>query len=128
MEKILSHLLSPTKLWSRSEILHQPSLIPANPGLYAWYFKGIPSRVPTEGCLAWKGSTLLYVGISPSKPTRSDRKSSQQNLRKRIRYHLQGNAFGSTLRKSLGCLLSETLGIRLQQVGSSGKQIHFAEG
>lgn len=78
--------------------------------------------VPTESCVAWQGLTLLYLGISPSGRT------SKQNLAERIRYHFNGNAYGSTLRTSLGCLLSEKLGIRLQQIGDSGNRIHFAEG
>jgi hypothetical protein len=63
------------------------------------------------------GSWLLYVGISPKMPT-ADGRLSRQNLRTRLRYHYRGNAAGSTLRLTLGCLLSETLGIELQRVGS----------
>ena len=48
-------------------------------------------------------------------------------MRERIRYHYQGNAEGSTLRLTLGCLLSEELDIELQRVGS-GKRMTFAEG
>lgn len=65
---------------------------------------------------------MLYLGISPS------RKNSKRNLAKRIREHFRGNAYGSTLRKTLGCLLSEQLGIRMQKVGNSGNRIHFAGG
>ena len=46
---------------------------------------------------------------------------------KRIRYHYQGNAEGSTLRLTLGCLLSEELDIELRREGS-GKRVTFAEG
>ena len=48
-------------------------------------------------------------------------------MRERIRYHYQGNAEGSTLRLTLGCLLSEELDIELRRVGS-GKRMTFAEG
>ena len=48
-------------------------------------------------------------------------------MRERIRYHYQGNAEGSTLRLSLGCLLSEELDIELRRVGS-GKRMTFVEG
>ena len=42
--------------------------------------------------------------------------------------HYCGNAYGSTLRLSLGCLLSGQLGIQLRRVGS-GKRLSFtAEG
>ena len=40
---------------------------------------------------------------------------------------LAGNAEGSTLRKTLGCLLSDELGIQLRRVGS-GRRRTFAEG
>lgn len=49
---------------------------------------------------------------------------SKQTLRSRIRYHYRGNAAGSTLRLTLGCLLAETLGIRLCRVGS-GERLTF---
>ena len=48
-------------------------------------------------------------------------------MRERIRYHYQGNAEGSTLRLTLGCLLSEELDIELRREGS-GKRVTFAEG
>jgi hypothetical protein len=40
---------------------------------------------------------------------------------------MTGNAEGSTLRLSLGCLLSEQLGIQLRRVGS-GNRYTFAQG
>ncbi len=40
---------------------------------------------------------------------------------------MNGDAEGSTLRLSLGCLLSERLGIQLRRVGS-GKRMTFSEG
>ncbi|WP_244328665.1 GIY-YIG nuclease family protein [Streptomyces marokkonensis] len=45
-------------------------------------------------------------------------RASTQNLRKRVRYHYRGNAAGSTLRLTLGCLL----GLELRRVGS-GKRM-----
>jgi hypothetical protein len=67
-------------------------------------------------------TTLLYVGISP-KPPPSIGSPSRQTLRTRIRYHFSGNAEGSTLRLTLGCLL----GIELRRVGS-GRRRTFAAG
>ena len=52
---------------------------------------------------------------------------SKQTLRKRLRYHYRGNAYGSTLRLTLGCLLGEQLGIQLRRVGS-GTRLTFADG
>jgi hypothetical protein len=52
---------------------------------------------------------------------------SRQTLRSRLRYHFRGNAEGSTLRLSLGCLLSQSLGIELRRVGS-GRRMTFGVG
>src|SRR5262249_45882841 len=57
----------------------------------------------------------------------SGRRPSGQTLWHRIRYHMRGNAYGSTLRLTLGCLLADELGIKLQRVGS-GKRLTFASG
>ena len=110
-----ANLLAPDKLWSRSEILANPSSIPRKPGVYAWYFLEIPPNVPINNCHRLNQFTLLYVGIAP----RRTNKPTKQNLAARIRYHLSGNAFGSTLRLSLGCLLSQRLNINLLKTGSS---------
>ena len=120
-------LLSPQKLWSREDVLRSPSVVPAAPGVYAWYFKRAPANVPTEGCLTIDGKVLLYVGISPKAPPTNGRPPSRQNLRTRLRYHMCGNAEGSTLRLTLGCLLSEELGLQLRRVGS-GKRLTFCDG
>lgn len=69
----------------------------------------------------------MYAGISPKQMPASGRGPSLENLQKRIRYHYTGNAEGSTLRKTLGCLLTDELGIQLRRVGS-GKRMTFAEG
>jgi hypothetical protein len=45
----------------------------------------------------------------------------------RARYHYTGNAAGSTLRLTLGCLLAGRLGIQLRRVGS-GRRLTFAVG
>jgi hypothetical protein len=39
-----------------------------------------------------------------------------------VRYHLRGNAEGSTLRLTLGCLLAAKLGIELRRVGSGARR------
>jgi hypothetical protein len=44
-----------------------------------------------------------------------------------IRYHYRGNAEGSALRLTLGCLLSTQLGFCLRRVGS-GSRLTFATG
>ena len=50
-----------------------------------------------------------------------------QSLWDRIRYHYCGNAEGSTLRLTLGCLLAKELGVHLRRVGS-GKRLTFHTG
>jgi hypothetical protein len=121
------NLLSPQKLCSREEVLRTPSVVPAAPGVYAWYFKRSPASVPTEGCLTIDDKVLLYVGISPKAPPANGRPASRQNLRTRLRYHMRGNAEGSTLRLTLGCLRSDELGLQLRRVGS-GNRLTFCDG
>lgn len=48
-------------------------------------------------------------------------------MRLRLRAHYAGNAEGSTLRKTLGCLLSDELGLQLRRVGSGNRKT-FAHG
>ena len=55
------------------------------------------------------------------------RSPSRQTLQDRVRYHYGGNAEGSTLRKTLGILLADELGIELRRVGS-GKRMTFVDG
>ena len=111
-------LLSPSHLFTRADVLATPCPTPRSPGVYAWYFDEVPEAVPTEGCHAALGHTLLYVGISPSAPPTNGATPSRQTLRSRVRYHYRGNAYGSTLRLTLGCLLAVRLGITLRRVGS----------
>jgi hypothetical protein len=94
--------------------------------LYAWFFKEIPPRVPTNGCITRDGLTLLYIGISPSKPPGNIVTLNSRNLRKRIKDHYLGNAEGSTLRLTLGCLLSDELGIELRRIGN-GHRMTFTK-
>ena len=119
----LLELLAPGKLWSRAEILANPCSIPKKPGIYAWHFLEVPPNVPIGDCHRLNEFTLLYVGIAPRKTNQP----TKQNLAKRIRYHLSGNAYGSTLRLSLGCLLSQRLNIKLHKTGSSNR-LTFGKG
>lgn len=98
--------------------------MPRKPGTYAWFFKEIPPSVIVNGCVSLNELMLLYVGISPKAPPKAGGRPSRQTLWHRVRYHYRGNAEGSTLRLTLGCLLSERLGIRLRRVGS-GKRMTF---
>jgi len=115
----LQSLINGSELYSRREILSTTSLPPSVPGVYAWFFKNIPGNALIDGCVTQGPLTLLYVGISPDK---IGKPNSRQNLRRRITTHFQGNAEGSTLRRSLGVLLTETSGYPLRRVGS-GKRM-----
>ena len=120
----MASLLSPPSVWSCTEILSKDCPVPRQPGVYAWFFKKIPPQVPVDGCRLLDNMTLLYVGISPKEPPRIGSGPSKQTLRSRLQYHYRGNAEGSTLRLTLGCLLAERLGIQLRRVGS-GKRMTF---
>ncbi|WP_342593452.1 GIY-YIG nuclease family protein [Streptomyces inhibens] len=105
-------LTRPDRLWLASEVLSRPSPVPGTAGVYGWHFEEAPfPDLPAD--------QLLYVGIAPRHMTS---RTSMQNLRKRVRYHFRGNAYGSTLRLTLGCLL----GLELRRVGS-GKRMTFAK-
>ena len=123
----VNELTRPSKLWSRAEVLARPSPIPSSPGVYAWYFRELPWPMAVQDCVEHDGSTLLYIGIAPKRPPANGRPASRQTLRDRIRYHYSGNAEGSTLRLTLGCLLADRLGIELRRVGS-GQRLTFSTG
>jgi hypothetical protein len=119
--------VAPRRLFSRGEVLVRPSPVLSRDGVYGWWFRHLPPLVETSGCHKYQGLTLLYAGISPNRPPQNGRPPSRQNLRDRIKYHYTGNAEGSTLRKTLGCLLIDELGIQLRRVGS-GNRMTFADG
>ncbi|CAM6715977.1 GIY-YIG nuclease family protein [Citrobacter portucalensis] len=108
----------PEKTYSRTEVMSRPTPVPAMNGVYFWWFKEIPPGVPTKGCITAEGYTLLYVGISPDK---RGKPNSRSNLRKRLKTHYSGNAAGSTLRRTLGVLLSHVSNFPLRRVGSGSR-------
>jgi hypothetical protein len=120
-------LVDPAQLWSREEVLARPCPMPAEPGVYAWYFRTLPPGVSADGCLCHGPYTLLYLGIAPKAPPINGAQPSRQRLRHRLRYHYRGNAEGSTLRLTLGCLLATHLGLELRRVGS-GTRLTFGAG
>jgi hypothetical protein len=114
-------LLRPNRLYSSAEIGTRPCPVPASPGVYAFYFDEPPPVIVTDGCHRVDQHTLLYVGIAPKPPPLNGRAPSKSHLRQRLRTHYYGNAAGSTLRRTLGCLLSTQLAIKLRRVGSGGR-------
>ena len=127
MSNLVEAFTKPDRIWTRAEVLASTSPVPAKGGVYGWWFRTLPAVIDTSGCIKCDGLTLLYVGISPQPPPLNGRAPSTQNLRIRLRAHYAGNAEASTLRKSLGCLLADDLGIRLRRVGS-GKRLTFLAG
>jgi hypothetical protein len=126
MNGILDSLIHPSRVWSRQEVLAKPCPILKQPGVYAWYFREVPPCIVADGCIKYENLYLLYVGISPTSPRKNGKPPSGQTIYDRIRYHYNGNAAGSTLRLTLGCLLSERLGIELRRVGGGKKMTFWA--
>ncbi|WP_201308900.1 GIY-YIG nuclease family protein [Puerhibacterium puerhi] len=120
-------LLAPNRATSQVEALGSPSSVPAEPGVYAWYFDISPLEALPEGVYENELGHLLYVGIAPRKPRSRDGRPSRENLRKRIREHFSGDASRSTLRLTLGSLLSDELKLQLRRVGASERRT-FGEG
>jgi hypothetical protein len=123
----LDDLTTWSPLYSSAEVCGSASAVPAASGVYAWYFREYPGNVPVAGCIERDGATLLYVGVAPKAPPRDGRAPGLQTLRSRMRSDYRGNAEGSTLRLTLGCLLDDRLGLQLRRVGS-GKRMTFASG
>src|SRR5450755_733147 len=123
----VERFVAPVRVVSRQDVLARPAPVPARAGVYGWWFRRWPSLVAASSCCHHDGLALLYVGISPKQPPRNGRPASTQSLAERIRYHYTGNAEGSTLRKTLGCLLADELGSQLRRVGS-GSRMTFGAG
>jgi hypothetical protein len=110
--EVVDAVAHPPRLWTTDEVAVRPCPVPMEHGIYGWHFR-VP---PAEGLDA---DRLLYVGIAPS------RADSGQTLRSRlVRSHIKGNASGSTLRLTLGCLL----GLDLRRTGASGRATFGTEG
>src|SRR5215469_3107384 len=108
----------PLRAYSCEDVLSRSAPVPAEGGAYGWWFRQLPALVVVDGCCQHEALRLAYVGISPNRPPGNGRPPSGQSLRDRVRYHYTGNAEGSTLRKTLGCVLADQLGIQLRRVGS----------
>lgn len=84
-------------------------------GVYAWYsdltlIEGSKPGVPSQGPWRIDNFLLLYIGSVTKRP-----------IKKRLYYHAGGGrADQSLVQLRLGCLLSQTLNIRLQKGNKSG--------
>jgi hypothetical protein len=104
--------------YTRDEVLARPSPVPSSPGVYAWFYDAIPGGIDAIGTFGNAFGRLLYIGISPKEPPTNGRPPSRSTLRRRLQTHFAGNAEGSTLRRTLGCLLAKESGFLLRRVGS----------
>jgi hypothetical protein len=103
-------LLSPKQFFRVDEIRERPSIVPAEAGVYGWWFLNELPGVPIDGTLQQGEWRLLYVGIAPSGLT-SARKP--RTLRDRLKNHCRGPAKTSTVRRTLACLLKSKLRLHL---------------
>jgi len=126
LEEHFKELVKPSKVWTRKEVLSKDRPVPEFPGIYAWYFKNFIEEKYVKDCISFEGLKLMYVGISPKAPP-SNKPPSNQTLRDRIRNHMSGNAKSSTLRLTLGCLLSEIIDVQLRRV-SDANRMTFSRG
>lgn len=109
----VNHFANPDKkkVYSSGDLEKHPP--PRRPGVYGWYFDELPPYVTKDGCVPiktgrWPLRTkwhLLYIGKA-------------EYLRDRIvKHHIKGRHYPkgtmSSLRLSLGCLLSSKLGLNL---------------
>ena len=110
-------ILNPLTLHSVADV----RIAPASPGIYGWWMKEGALDVPDAAYPQQDGHQLLYVGISPRKPSAAGRVSSG-NLRDRLVTHATKDASRSTLRRTLGVLLADELGLTL---GVHGGREHY---
>lgn len=96
-------ILNPLALTAAADV----RTAPASPGIYGWWFQRGALEVPDAPYQERDGHQLLYVGVSPS------RAASAGTIRKRLVQHVYGNASQSTLRRTLGVLLDESLNLTL---------------
>ena len=118
----LNDLLNPDALLPVKDVLADRTRIPAQAGVYGWWFRDGPPMVPLEGTVEKDGYRLLYVGIAPRRPSRAG-STSNSTLRQRLAgNHLGGSLSSSTVRRTLAALLQDELGL---QVGrrASGKLV-----
>lgn len=97
----IDYFLKPPKLYDPSDILGDKKLVPAERGLYGWYFDTVPKKLP-QGLkyITVDGMLLLYIGMAGGVL------KLKGNLRQRIvEFHLNGNYKGSTVAHSLHAVL-----------------------
>lgn len=114
-------MLAPAPLRSGVEAAARADGAPRAAGIYAWYFDRIPAGMDASECFRIDRWTLLYCGISPKRPSLNGGPPSRSHEHQRLRTLFGGNAAGSTLRLTLGCLLEAEIGIILRRVEITGR-------
>jgi hypothetical protein len=61
----VAKFVSPVRMYSCEEVLAQSSPVPAQDGVYGWWFRKLPPLVVADACRLHQGLRLLYAGISP---------------------------------------------------------------
>lgn len=82
--------------------------VPTGAGVYAWFFASCLGFDEAAQRPMRDGMSLLYIGKARS-------------LRKRLLNHCRNSSGGSTLRRSIGSLLLQDLGLIARQVGARRK-------
>jgi hypothetical protein len=108
-------LLCPKQFYIATAIAADPRIVPAEPGIYGWWFDNTLPIVPMADSIEVDGRRLLYVGICPSGVQRT---SGNRTLRHRMKNHCRGPIAQSTLRRTLTSLLRETLDLTVDIRGS----------
>ena len=106
IQRKIEYFINPSQTSSSRDVADNPGIVPSTRGIYGWYFDILPPRMP-KGNVTVDGHTLLYIGIAGST------RHSRSTLRKRIcSNHLGRHSTPqSTLRRTLGSLLKEQLGL-----------------
>ena len=86
-------------------IRRDPSIIPADAGIYGWWFDATLQEI-SAGCHVKNGLRLLYIGIAPSGTPKYSVK--MRTLRDRLLNHCRGPMATSTLRRTLAAILKES--------------------
>ncbi len=121
---MLQPLLQPAVLFNPTDIAAtRSSLVPAERGIYGWWFDAALPGVPREGAISADGRHLLYVGIAPNGTS----ETSVRNLRSRLRDHCAGQIARSTLRWTVATLLSDELELEIHR-NPRGKPVMSREG
>ena len=101
-------LLQPAQFHVADKIAISPSIVPASPGIYGWWFDEAISDVPSQESLLVDGRRLLYVGIAPNGARGT---SGKRTLRDRLKNHCRGPIAQSTFRRTVVALVGEQLGL-----------------